>query len=526
MQKQLRFGCEVVEVLNIMRQQKERDISYLSNEALRAGYQLVEATRDLWQEVKEELITLVKRELPWESPCIVVWWYSVLMGIHKDQKLFLEMISYIRANQCAFSGNTNYFLFYQLKSLAFRYSEMETTAVQVELWKYFREIVEDFAQSTNACLDAIPPADRNQKKAIVLIEQVLGVHHGPTKTALDRCKCLMENMGMDVLLVNTGEMLSQIDDIPFFDAVVGIQMDESEQESFLEWKGVQVPFYACKGSMPERQQVNIMLNHIREMAPGHIISIGGSGMLANLVNRMIPVTVIGLCPSSLEYTSAKYQTLGRKLNADDRQVLQAVGVDEDHVIESIFTSSLKPQTGHVSRRELGIDEDAFVLVTVGMRLDEEITGEFLQMLERCMIGSMTWIIWGKFLEYESCLSKYPKVKAHTIYAGTCEDILSCIEVCDLYVNPIRKGGGTSSVEAMYKGVPVVTVNYGDVAINVGERFCVSDYDKMSEEIEHYYVDAAYYQKMRNCALQRVEILLDTVREFVRIVNEVDRREQS
>jgi predicted O-linked N-acetylglucosamine transferase (SPINDLY family) len=31
---------------------------------------------------------------------------------------------------------------------------------------------------------------------------------------------------------------------------------------------------------------------------------------------------------------------------------------------------------------------------------------------------------------------------------------------DIYINPTRRGGGTSAVEALSKGIPVITVNYG------------------------------------------------------------------
>ena len=160
-----------------------------------------------------------------------------------------------------------------------------------------------------------------------------------------------------------------------------------------------------------------------------------------------------------------------------------------------------------------------------MRLDREITDEFLQMMDNCMRGTMRWVLWGKFSEYEKCLDRYPKLKERTIFAGACEDILSRLENCDLYVNPMRKGGGTSCVEAMYKGLPVVTVKYGDVSVNAGDDFCVADYSEMSRKIVQYYEDTSYYEKMQKYALHRVEILLDTEKEFIRIVDEVDQREQ-
>ena len=62
------------------------------------------------------------------------------------------------------------------------------------------------------------------------------------------------------------------------------------------------------------------------------------------------------------------------------------------------------------------------------------------------------------------------------------DLSTIYKVCDLYINPLRRGGGTSAVEAMYNKLPVVSINYGDVALNTGDEFCVSSYVEMEQTI--------------------------------------------
>jgi hypothetical protein len=74
---------------------------------------------------------------------------------------------------------------------------------------------------------------------------------------------------------------------------------------------------------------------------------------------------------------------------------------------------------------------------------------------------------------------------------------------------------------MFKGVPVVSVNFGDVAVNAGEDFCVKDYAEMQDRIRRYYSDIEFYKAGSELAKKRAERLLDTDGEFVRILNEVD-----
>ena len=102
--------------------------------------------------------------------------------------------------------------------------------------------------------------------------------------------------------------------------------------------------------------------------------------------------------------------------------------------------------------------------------------------------------------------------------------MSYFEICDLYINPHRKGGGTSCVEAMYKGLPVVTDDYGDVATNAGEVFVVgSDYSNFPSVVLKYYEDKEFYKKQQQLAISRANKLLNAEGEFVKAIDEFKRR---
>lgn len=55
-----------------------------------------------------------------------------------------------------------------------------------------------------------------------------------------------------------------------------------------------------------------------------------------------------------------------------------MGKTEDSIIQSVFTSGLKEQTEHITREQLGIPREAFVLAVVGGRLNVEITDDFVK----------------------------------------------------------------------------------------------------------------------------------------------------
>ncbi len=517
------YGQAVANALDCMRNEKKYYGDYIPDEAILCGDMLVQALKDSPDIENEKICNMLLSKLPYEHPHSAVWWYSVICRIEKRADIFEQFVYYIREHEEAFSKNTLFYLFYQLKSLAFRFADVESYTEKRELWKLYLDIVEKFATEVNVSLEYIPENKRNRNQIVVIAEQFLDAQHGPTKVVLDCCKAIQSTMGKEVLLINTAEICSNVGKIPFYKAYKGNHIFEKKVEKYQEWKGARIPYFQCDQNMPDLDTINHLLLEFREMAPGRVVAIGGSGMLANLANKMIPVITMGLS-SDLEYTSSAYQTLSRKITDTDRTLIQELGFTEKHIVERIPTSSLKPQTEKITKKDLGIEENKYLLTVVGWRLDDEVTDEFLSMLEPIMDDNMVLGFLGPFKRFEEKVAKYPNLKRNSKLLGCCDDTLSRMEVCDLYINPLRKGGGTSCVEAMYMGVPVVTIAYGDVALNAGKDFCVADYKEMQKKILQYYQDKQYYKEMSALARKRTEVLLDAEGEVVRILNEVDKRE--
>ncbi len=521
----MEFGNEVAQARRVMQNEKIVYKDYLPESAIQAGINVVKKTRDLWEEVRRTILSLLKDEIPYESPHAAVWWYSVLLGIEKESKVFEEFIKYIRGHRDSFSPNTQFFLYSQLYSLFFRYRQLDCMQNKIELWSFYTEIVSQFAEQLHTPLEEIP-FDSRKEQILVITEQFLFVRHGPTKTALDRCKTLMTKMGRDVLLLNTAELLSGIGGIPFYECVEATYDPSKSSEKEQWWKGVPIPYFQCENIMPDLGVMDALVEAVRELAPSWAVLIGGCGVFGSLIGKMVPTITVGTVPSELAITNAKYQTLGRKLHSEDIHILRQMGFTEQNVIEGIFTSSLKSQEEHITREALEVPKQDFLVIVVGARLDSEVTDAFLRMLEEIVQADMFIGFLGVFDSYSRRIHKFPHLEKKSAYLGFCQDILSRLELCDLYVNPIRKGGGTSCVEAMYKGIPVVTVDYGDVSVNAGKDFCVEDYKEMQGKILKYYNDKEYYREMSEKAVKRAKILLDTETEFVRIMQEAIRREET
>ena len=140
------------------------------------------------------------------------------------------------------------------------------------------------------------------------------------------------------------------------------------------------------------------------------------------------------------------------------------------------------------------------------------------MLEPVLAQGAVLVIIGVMKQYQQLCSASPVFKEHSVYLGMQEDVLAVLDCCDIYVNPRRIGGGTSVIEAMYKGLPAVSLEYGDVALGAGTEFCVADYKEMQAQLVRLMKDKAYYQELSDKAKQRAAYMLDSDGAFVDIVN--------
>jgi len=484
----------------------------------------------------EELLTLISIE-PVEIKKVVeesmykmikkshyhtkVWLYSAIVTLTYHPKLMEEFLKYCIEED--FSPNTKYFLLNQIKSILFKHTFVDNGNIKYLRWQLLEQSVRGLKKELEDLLVPIPYEKRNQDKAFVIVQQILTEEHAPTKTALDRCKILMEHMNKKVLLINTAEFMPSVGEIPYYNMQAASYILSLTEWEALGWKGAVIPYFQCNQNMPDIETLRLLLQMVQNQKPGLVIEIGGESMFASLVDDLIPVLTIGTVPSDWDGIMTRCQTISRELTNVDTELLQKMGKGEQSIIQSIFTSSLQPQRKKVTRKELGLPENKFILVVIGVRLDEEIEDYFMDMIAQALDKDMAVAIIGKFELCERYIQKIPGLNGKMYNLGHSSDILSWIEVCDLYVNPYRKGGGTSCVEALYKGLPVVTLPYGDVSVNAGEEFFTESYDTMVELIRKYKNDLQFYHAMSERAKERAGKLLDSASEFQNIIKEFEQR---
>lgn len=258
-----------------------------------------------------------------------------------------------------------------------------------------------------------------------------------------------------------------------------------------------------------------ILRKVADEKPYCIINVGGSDLCADLCGTIVPEITVSTVFSDIAVTCGKFQMICSDLKEEDHELLSVLGEKEENIIKTLFTFTFKEQKNHYTRKMFDLSENSVVLLVSGWRLDSEIQEDFLQMLENLFTEKESFeaVFMGLFEKYEQMIENYPKLQKRTHYLAGQEDALAVTELCNIYVNPKRKGGGTSAAEALYKGLPVVTLPFGDVAAASGKDFWVKDYGDMKNRIRQYCEDAEYYEKMSKRARERAAELTDSRRHF-------------
>lgn len=458
------------------------------------------------------------------NPVLKVWLYSVLISVTHRVSIMEELLEYI-ISESEFLPEVKYFLYQQTAFKIFQTNYFDNENTRYLRWKLLEQIVALYKEKTKHLLKYIPYEQRNTSMVFVIAEQVLSEYHAPTKIAFEKCKFLIEKMQKKVLLISTEEILSLAGRIPYFYTREKTKDDFLRVHQFREWKGIKIPYFQCDDNMPNIDDLCAILTMIQNTKPEFVLSIGaGNSILANLIDEIVPVLTYGTT-SEIQETMTSCQTLARKLETNDFQLLDKAGADKKTIIEIKPKTVIDAQKSFVTRQQIGLPEDKFIIAIVGNRLESEADEKFMHMLEDALDEEMFVAVIGRSLfdPFENYMQKKPGMRNKIKNLGYSDQLLSWLERCDLYVNPYRRGGGLSAIYELYQGVPVVSLAYGDVFRNVGEEFCTESYDAMAGLIKKYKNDKEFYQKMSVFSKERAKTLTENEEDFKSIIEEFLKR---
>lgn len=444
--------------------------------------------------------------------------YSILMALNPSME-WATPIYHLAQDYC--TPFQKLFISMQLHNFNMLHPTYPVTDYRDQLfyasYSAYRELLSDI-------LTPIPKEERVENRVLVICSQFLSLSHAPTRTVLERCYTLQQELGKEILLINTMEEYSCFGKIPYFDTAIGNINKELFSASAISYQDTSIPFRQFALNYLYPQNTLSVVLAIRDFRPYEIIYIGGChSIVSTLCAGIIPTISISVCFTALTRKRHQYISVGKRVTEEEYQSLANDGIEPERIIESTFCFKLNTTHGALSRAQLGLPEDKFLMGVIGIRLDSDVPNDFLNAMQYTIPWNAHLVFVGKFDEYNDRCEQFPWLREHSSFIGYQSDILAVWECLDLYVNPKRLGGGFSIIEAFHMNTPGVTIRFGDVAASAGADFCVDNYEEMLETIHRYITDPDFYREMVVKGKKRTEEVFDSKQAMEHILSEAEHR---
>lgn len=245
-----------------------------------------------------------------------------------------------------------------------------------------------------------------------------------------------------------------------------------------------------------RERIAFVLKKIIELQPKYIIDMTAKHSFLNAV--LIDFYPIICISTGNNCNGAKFDKyVCKEKQACLMQNERFRSVMPDQIMNIPIGAKFPMPKFEYKRADYGLEDEDFVLISVGNRLriemSEELIDLILVLLKR--YSKIKWVIVGTEIPY--IIDKYKEFieNGQIIYWGYEEDLPSLYKLCNVYVNPNREGGGYSVTWAVGMGVPVAATDYPSDALGVlGELALHGGYDMLVQSIEKMYLQPDYYNE--------------------------------
>ena len=353
-------------------------------------------------------------------------------------------------------------------------------------------------------LDYKPYKFRNKKRIVLTICQLLGDSHAPTRVLKEICYILQNKFHYEVLvIVAIDDMYDGDLSSIWYHPAISFYNENYNGSFTVKYKEEKINGFQFIMNHRNLGIIKKLINIICNYNPAFIWHMGNRCLFADLFRKY---TTVMAMPFTDGYTISEAQIMCTYLNShsDEIKDMEAyLGETGQKPLQYDLRLPLTPSMKTYHRKDFNIDDKDFVITVVGNRLDIEVNNEFKQLLRKILkISSRISIAFvGIFESYPSFVNEDEIFSTRTKFLGYQEDLIGVLGIMDLFLNPPRQGGGGGAVYSLYNGVPVVTLNYCDVANSLEPEDTCNSIQEMFELIQKYFYDKEFYQKQSVKALE-------------------------
>ena len=369
-----------------------------------------------------------------------------------------------------------------------------------------RKEIEKLADYMNSAPDSFPKLMRKKKRIAFLVDQLLSLQHSPTKVTLDYiiniCKADPE-YEIGLFVEDNFNSCPEEIIVPYSYSAVDSWRLSAEHKKHLQ--GFPVIIKYSDSNQSKTQRVRSMVQEIVQFEPEVLITTSDISLSREILYPYFPVVYFSMGGFNFSTLADAYLQVNLKEAIDFYK--QFPTIKPEFIHEFKYGLDLPKPKKRIKREDLGFSQDDCIMVTVGNRLDAELDEEFIANICQKVQqkANLKWLIVGE-AKLKYLTENYKELLGEKIIRLNYEkDLMALYDICDMYINPRRHGGGISIAMAMDRGLPVVIFsNPSDGLSYVGEKNGVGhDYCSYLNEIDKLYSDPDYRAQKANQVKERI-----------------------
>lgn len=356
-------------------------------------------------------------------------------------------------------------------------------------------------QSAEFCQVSPLIGNGNEEVVLLLTNQFVTAQHGPTLTVLNYASAL-KAMGKHPVVIcctsvaKSGHYLYPMPAPVFFGAVRNeyfkadtlFDLDTDKQQPNAGGALVKCwdQYFDFMQITPidDSEHLADLVNVINQINPRFIIGVGGLNPVLEFIAQSRPVLNIP-CVTSLVTPLYAVPVLHRELTEKDQLRVEALSLSHP-VLTSRLPFRLRKFDCVKSSK---VTDNVLKFAIVGYRLEHEMRPDFIQtlLLIKKQFPQAAFVLIGP-----DAIEGFPtELESCSYFSGSVSNAIDLIANCHFMLNPKRQGGGTSAIEALSLGIPVLTEAYGDVYQYIGDDFVFSSDQERLQFIQRYLTDAVF-----------------------------------
>ncbi len=270
---------------------------------------------------------------------------------------------------------------------------------------------------------------------------------------------------------------------------------------FLYWSD-QYPMHSVSGW---ETGLSPLIDYVQALSPDLILAVHyellGQAFLGKIPTIHYPMTTV-----FSDWLKTDCQIYWGNAPLDETYAGRQLPIPRDRVgIQRLGVNPSYGDSHAYSRMELGLPEDATVVISVGTRLEREITPELATSMASLMKKheKLHWLLVGTGAAI-TALQNMQEVASRVVVRSFDSHVEAVYPHCDIYLNPPRPGGGFSAAMAMYHHVPVLNVGTAsDVGMYLASEFIDQDMENMMQRLDSWLQDAALRKQIAERQRERL-----------------------